>query len=54
MRTCERALIIILLLAIFFLPSTGYASGYLTGKVVDIFTGLPIKGAFVTSGTKFY
>jgi len=51
MRTCERAVITILLFAILFLPSTGCASGYLAGKVVDLFTGLPIKGAFITSGT---
>jgi hypothetical protein len=52
MRTCERAVIIILLSAIFFLPSPGCASGYQTGKVVDLLTGQPIKGAIVTSGTE--
>jgi hypothetical protein len=52
MRTCERAVIIILLSAILFLPSPGCAAGYLTGKVVDLSTGQPIKGAIVTSGTE--
>ena len=50
MRTCEKALKIILLFTIFFLPSPGCAAGYLTGKVIDLLTGQPIKGAIVTSG----
>jgi hypothetical protein len=52
MRTCEKALKIILLFTIFFLPSPGCATGYLTGKVIDLLTGQPIKGAIVTSGTE--
>jgi len=50
MRTCEKAVIIILLFAILFSPSPGCAAGYLTGKVIDLLTGQPIKGAIVTSG----
>ena len=41
-----------MLSAILFLPSPGCASGYQTGKVVDLSTGQPIKGAIVTSGTE--
>lgn len=40
---------IILLFAICFTPSDGYP-GYMTGKVVDLLTGQPITGAFITSG----
>ncbi len=38
------------LCALCLIPSAGHASGYLAGKVIDVLTGQPIPGAFVTSG----
>lgn len=38
----------IILFVMLFLSIPGYAPGYTIGKVVDFFTQIPIKGAFVT------
>jgi hypothetical protein len=50
MRRYEKVFVLMALCALCFMPSAGHASGYLAGKVVDVLTGQPIPGAFVTSG----
>jgi len=50
MRRYEKVFMFMALCALCLTPSAGHASGYLAGKVIDVLTGLPIPGAFVTSG----
>jgi hypothetical protein len=50
MARYEKVFMLMVLFAFCFTPSAGHASGYLAGKVIDVFTGQPIPGAFVTSG----